>query len=1080
MRLVRKGSRKPKKTVKKRKGIRFRMKAIPSIKTSEMDWESMSMEWFLNMKVPYLAVNPINYTLLMEDYPIIEGTGEVYRLNRDFSFTPIKIYHPKNIIPPLQYLNRRLRIKDKGYEFTPADLFIHKFADIFNPQKWIQLGVKDTKFFRDLFSDVPDDRISTKPNIIHLFIFLNAMPALIDFMHVPDSNLRTSVERFFNQSEWELINFMDVKRITGKINRENLIPTLEDKETKKRFSSILCSHDPVLGKDCPTPIKDPKAVKKLWQGELTALLQSIKNLRTIFQSMQTISNTENLGYIFLLNYWIFRVMNLSIIQNKLPINASQQMETLMTAYAIEGTTFDYDILQLDVSNFVPQDSVGIFKGISYPNCVENTVFKLFQVLIWDFDRQRYKPVLLENNNPVLRAFLEGLNESKDKTHLEWNNLVSGLPNVQYNASKDGKGYNIRSNRLNVLALLNTLTATSYHTIKEWTLKVTERNNFLNHGKIKVAMEEINENDEEYEDNINEDMDDENFGEEIFININSLYNIEVRLGHSSFMVSMDEMNIDQFIHQLSISSLYAINEFGFSNTANSIIIDSIYKRSDFRIRYITNLVNMTTDDNIIPNIKHPDDLFEMRKYRNISSILDYIRIPIPVGFIPNDTIDLIIPDFFNQTIGQNVLPSGLQTLTFGWVFNKFIDYGVLPAGLQTLNFGQKFNQPIERDVLPIELKNLTFGNEFNHSIQQVRLLNSLQTLKLGFSFNQPIEAGVLPSSLQSLTFGSEFNQPIGQDVLPAGLQSLTFGYSFDQFIDYGVLPTGLQTLIFGKKFNQPIDKGVLPTSLQTLSFGSSFNRPIILPEGLKSLIFGYFFNQPFQQGRLPKDLQTLVFGFDFKQEVIFPSGLKDLTLGGYFNQPIEPGTLPPNLQTLTFGSYFNYPIEEGELPSNLKSLTFGEYFNQPIEKGDLPSGLLSLTFGDKFNRSIKKGSLPNSLQSLTFGNDFNKPIKRNVLPSGLQKLIFGNEFDQPIEIGVLPNSLQVLTFGEKFIQPIEPGSLPPNLQSLTFGIDFYLPIRRGILPEGLKHLTFGENYDEPFDDGVLPSSLQRLQIGINDL
>jgi hypothetical protein len=962
MRLVRRRTRRPKRTIKKRRNLRFRMKAIPSIKNSEMDWESMSMERFLNMKVPYLAVNPINYTLLLEDYPIIQGTGkDVYRLNRDFSFTPIKIYHPKIIIPPLQYLNRRLRIKDKGYEFTPADLFIHKFADIFNPQKWIQLGVKDTKFFRDLFSEVPDDRISTKPNIIHLFIFLNAMPALLEFMEIPENILRSNVERFFTQSGWELINFMDVKRITGKINRENLMPNLEDTETKKRFSSILCSHDPVLGKDCPTPITDPKERKKLWQGELTALLQSIKNLRTIFQTMQSIPNTQNLGYIFLLNYWVFRVMNLSIIQNKLPINASQQMEILMTTYAIEGTTFDYDILQLDVSNFVPQDSVGIFKGISYPNCVENSIFKMFQVLIWDFDHKQYNPELIENNNPSLRAFLEGLNESKDKSHIEWNNLVSGVPNVRYNSSKGGEGYNIESNRLNVLTLLNSLTATSYPTVKEWLINISRNNKFLKNNistkkSDEVEDEEYDENqieDEEYDENQIEDEEyDENQiededGDEIFITLKSVYAIDVMYNHTSFYINLDESNIDNFIQQLSVSSLYAINEIGSIDSMNSMIVESIYKRNDFRIRYITNLVNMTTHDDVIMRIKHQDDLFEMKKYRDFMSIIRYSFIPIPKGFIPDDTIDLNFPSYFNKPFGQGVLPTGLQTLTFGTYFNKPIDQGVLPNSLQTLNFGSMFNQSIGQGVLPKSLQTLNFGSSFNQTIGQGVLPSSLQTLSFG-RFNQSIGQGVLPSSLQTLTF-EHFNQPIDQGVLPRGLQTLTFGLYYNQPIGQGVLPAELQVLKFGYEFNQTIGQGVLPTTLKTLFFGWSFNQPIdkgVLPEGLQSLTF-HNYNQSIDQGVLPNSLKTLSFGGSFNQSIsqgVLPVSLESLSFGGSFNQPIGQGVLPASLQTLSFGEKFNQPIGQGVLPASLQKMSFGYNYNQPINKESLPSSLKKLTIG----------------------------------------------------------------------------------------------------------------------------------------
>jgi hypothetical protein len=83
-------------------------------------------------------------------------------------------------------------------------------------------------------------------------------------------------------------------------------------------------------------------------------------------------------------------------------------------------------------------------------------------------------------------------------------------------------------------------------------------------------------------------------------------------------------------------------------------------------------------------------------------------------------------FENHPIGENVLPSSLETL---------ILY-TLPQSLKVLRFGEVFNQPIDKDVLPKSLKELHFG----------------------CNFNQPIGIDILPRSLKQVHFGSVI-QPI---------------------------------------------------------------------------------------------------------------------------------------------------------------------------------------------------------------------------------------------------------------------------------------------------------------------------------
>ena len=52
--------------------------------------------------------------------------------------------------------------------------------------------------------------------------------------------------------------------------------------------------------------------------------------------------------------------------------------------------------------------------------------------------------------------------------------------------------------------------------------------------------------------------------------------------------------------------------------------------------------------------------------------------------------------------EKSLPSGLQTITFGWEFNQSLKNVKLPSGMQTFTFGCEFNQSLENVTLPTEI------------------------------------------------------------------------------------------------------------------------------------------------------------------------------------------------------------------------------------------------------------------------------------------------------------------------------------------------------------------------------------------
>ena len=104
----------------------------------------------------------------------------------------------------------------------------------------------------------------------------------------------------------------------------------------------------------------------------------------------------------------------------------------------------------------------------------------------------------------------------------------------------------------------------------------------------------------------------------------------------------------------------------------------------------------------------------------------------------------------------ILPRGLQTLSLGDECSKQRLQGLLlPSCLQSLTFGQDFNQSLEGIELPSNLQVLTFGTCFNQSLRGYKLPGSLQKLEFGLHFNQNLEGVTLPGSLEVLKFGARF-------------------------------------------------------------------------------------------------------------------------------------------------------------------------------------------------------------------------------------------------------------------------------------------------------------------------------------
>jgi hypothetical protein len=970
--------------------------------------------------LPYMAVG--GYSLMVDDGLVYDaGPGKaVYNLNvKTMSLARVED-RPSNNAMTYKVAIETLFSENRFFTFNGVNLpmssaFVFTYTKIFDLSdvNWIesgQLGLSsnDKRKINELMNPANDPPLSTLTNLIHLFIFINRMPLFFRCMQATDKQGVSGI--LTNEFSDEVLAGLSELRTLGYKTHSSTYRNTKVSDMIETLSPIICSTNrstppSFVSLECPS---SPLVAKN-------KLIDAVDEYRKLVRTLN--GKQTNLGFVFLLNYWMYRSTRMKIINDRFPLNLDQQSQSLksMTSGNLEYNDVNGTLISSLLFSSEPiifMETRGVFEGNRYPNCVEQSVFKLIQLMLYNPSTKKLDISNWTSIDEELKELIANMNLGKQ---VDWNRLVCGRRRISYN---EDDGYNIQSNVNNVLELLNQLSGnTRYKTLQEWVSVVYKNPKSLN---LDVTTNTIR------------------LGNYIF---------EIRSGHSSFDSMSTTMSkifiMDDLLPIYSIFKLEKKN-FVFLLTDNSRF--ETFKQA-VPTRYLF-------DDELIISLKSrkpfPKNIvFGIFRERGIQPQDIYkefirLRIPLYAGLIPEGVTDIVFKDYFNQPIVAGVLPSSLLSLTFGHDFNQPIEPDVLPSSLQSLTFGRFFNRPIEPDVLPSSLQSLVFGDVFNQPIEPDVLPSSLQSLTFGQQFNKPIGVGVLPPSLQSLTISIGFNHPNVVLVLPPSLQSLTIVSGFNQPIESLVLPSSLQSLVFNYNFNQPIGAGVLPSSLQSLRFGDQFNQPIgvgVLPSSLQSLEFGDRFNQPIGAGILPSSLQSLTLGLDFNQPVgagVLPSSLQSLTFGDRFTQAISAGVLPSSLQSLTFGIYFNQPISAGVLPSSLQSLTFGYYFNQPISAGVLPSSLQSLTFGGGFDIVIGVGVLPLSLQSLEFGDEYDQPIGVGVLPSSLQSLTFGEIFNQSINTGVLPSTLKFLKFGDEYSHSFDRGVLPPSLQSLMIGDKQIIP------------------------------------------
>jgi hypothetical protein len=730
------------------------MRSVPTIPNGQTESAfSKTLSEYLNNYVPYLYVAPTKHTIVLDGHVIMGGNeGDVYSLNKDFSFSPFdgsfEGHASEQQLLPL--FNRHLRFAD-GVDMDPVSVLLFRYARVFSDKsKWYELGVKslnDRNLLDELITEVPNQPLSTNPNIIHFFIFINEMPAFIRMM--TSENVEGDVLELFGDRGWNLTNALDVRALSVKINRATVEEKVAELYNKDRptFVPLVCVPEEEFAKT-----RDEACPKPELSKQVKLMVGSIKKVRKLFEVLQANKDLPNLGYVFLLNYWMYRVFNINTLQNRFPVNKLQQVKSLMTFAS--DVPFDASLLRISSSGFETMETIGVYKNLVYPNCVEESVFKLFQVLSWNLDEGRFDPDLLSSTSIPLKGYLQNLNYDSSSQNPEWNDIVCALPKIKYNTNDE---LNIQSDTKNVLALLNTLTKTASRTLLSWAKNISKKNPYITSVEI---------------------------GEEQALVINNKYYFYVTPGHAIFeSVDVGGPGLRPLAAALGKETILYISFFGLLRIHDKKkYLSGIYRRPDFRLAYVKGIADLKTDESVTSFIKTPEDVMEMKKYRSLMFIASLISVPLPPGFYDGETTVELMKSF---PLEKGFLPSTVKTLKMADYYDYPIGEGVLPPSLEVLDLGRSYNKPLSPNVLP----------------------EGLRVLEFGYNYNTPIESGVLPKGLNKLVFGAKFNQRIGEAVLPEGLEELTFGREFDQPIEKKMLPPTLKKLLLDRDYKLPLTREI---------------------------------------------------------------------------------------------------------------------------------------------------------------------------------------------------------------------------------------------------------------------------------
>ncbi len=151
-------------------------------------------------------------------------------------------------------------------------------------------------------------------------------------------------------------------------------------------------------------------------------------------------------------------------------------------------------------------------------------------------------------------------------------------------------------------------------------------------------------------------------------------------------------------------------------------------------------------------------------------------PINPGVLPRSLkkLEFSSQSQFKQPIQPGWLPEGIEELSiYSLKFQLPLISGIFPSGLKKLILDCELKESIAPRILPSNLNSLTFGKYFDKPILSNSLPSELKSLTFESSNYFPLFPSILPESLEKLEF-NKFFFPIPPEFLPPKLNS-TFLY-----------------------------------------------------------------------------------------------------------------------------------------------------------------------------------------------------------------------------------------------------------------------------------------------------------------
>lgn len=897
------------------------MRRIPVLGESLKPVESkISLREFLQMQIPYLEKsNPSNTVVNFDGHVIVQGKKElpILTLDRNMELSPMeRAFDPKRKIVAADLFKEKLSIRIGDFKIPLITAFAHKFTKIFDV-KWINevLNEDEKEELKNYLTlrknretgilEIPEDSpISKRVNIFTLFLFLGYGAEFFEMMALnKDEQVRVYLEKLFQGWNVENVydvyefakgvsmNASDIDREIGKLAKESTKPS------KRYILGLSCEH---LG------LESPKCSGSTSRSEsLEFILQEVLKLKNgLFGKLQELRQVDQFGMVLFLNIWTLMAMRDQGFTMTLPFSSNQQFHSLKNLLTEKDpdTPKYKEIVETTLIDLASIPT-GNYKGIAFPPCVENGLFQLMQMLTIDPNTKKRNGKFLKTTNQELIDFL---NTPGDLSVEKWINMVSEKSGISY--GKAGV-CDIRSDKSNVLKVMNLLVQGKARNLKEWVDGV------VNNPNLKV------------------EADDEK--DTIVISADGLRAVmKIMNGHTSFDIEGKDKKIT------FPTSNYSIGFYKFVGISPTL---------DF-VRQLFTLPDKNPEGTIV-QILRQKEAFEI--FNNNDEIFNSFK-------SLND---------FSRAVSIGMTPERLAQGCYTWQSSRFDEKDlytiskVLENKIERLEIVREI--PFNRLTIPNGVKVLkiwypmsgkliekgceggkgTKCSPFPESVVDLELYIE-NTLQVGFlppNLNRlylrrspKLKEGVFPESLRELIM--EYSGTFEKGILPSKLEELFVGDAIDD-ISKVYLPRTLKRLGLHTIY-QEIPLGFLPPNLEHLNLGSRYDYALrrgVLPSSLKELILSKNFESVIEQGCLPEGLEYLKLGDNVSNKIIvngiLPSTLKNLLYGFNYRHPITPGLLPPNLEGLKLG--YDQTIQPGSLPPSLKKIALYQKTLDGIPQGIIP-------------------------------------------------------------------------------------------------------------------------------------------------